>query len=104
MVICAAVASFADCRNRFDLARRVNVEARLELARRAVADGERVVAFPSVSPLSVHPLKPLDLARPRRGSRLASRDRGDRGNVAPEKPRNEVRALAYERHARSRIH
>jgi dTDP-4-dehydrorhamnose reductase len=47
MVICAAMASFSDCRNRFDLAHRINVEARLELARRAVADGGRVVALSS---------------------------------------------------------
>ncbi len=47
MVICAAIASFSDCRDRFDLAHRVNVHARLELARRAVADGGRVIALSS---------------------------------------------------------
>lgn len=47
VVICAAMASFSDCRNQFDLARRVNVKARGELARMAVANGGRVVALSS---------------------------------------------------------
>jgi dTDP-4-dehydrorhamnose reductase len=47
IVICAAMASFSDCRNRFDLAHRVNVEARLQLARTATENGGRVVALSS---------------------------------------------------------
>jgi dTDP-4-dehydrorhamnose reductase len=47
MVICAAMTSFSDCRHRFDLAHRVNVEARLQLARTATENGGRVVALSS---------------------------------------------------------
>jgi dTDP-4-dehydrorhamnose reductase len=46
-VICAAMARFAECRNHYDLARRVNVEARLALAERAKLEGGRVVALSS---------------------------------------------------------
>jgi dTDP-4-dehydrorhamnose reductase len=47
MVICAAIARFADCRDRFDLAHRVNVASRLALARTATVNGRRVVALSS---------------------------------------------------------
>jgi dTDP-4-dehydrorhamnose reductase len=46
-VICAAMAKFADCRDRFDLAHRVNVEARLALAKSATANGRRTLALSS---------------------------------------------------------
>jgi dTDP-4-dehydrorhamnose reductase len=46
-VICAAMAKFSDCRDQFDLARRVNVDARLALAQSAVASGSRVITLSS---------------------------------------------------------
>lgn len=47
VVVCAAMAKFADCRDRFDLAHRVNVEARRALAQNAIANGGRVVTLSS---------------------------------------------------------
>jgi dTDP-4-dehydrorhamnose reductase len=46
-IICAAVAKFAECRNHYNLAHKVNVKARLALAERARIDGGRVVAMSS---------------------------------------------------------
>jgi dTDP-4-dehydrorhamnose reductase len=47
MVICAAMARFSDCRDHYDLTRRVNVEARLALADLATSRGERIIAMSS---------------------------------------------------------
>jgi dTDP-4-dehydrorhamnose reductase len=47
MVLCAAVAKFADCRQHPELAQRVNVGARLELARAMQTRGGRTIALSS---------------------------------------------------------
>ena len=46
-IICAAMAKFSDCRNQPDLARQVNVTARLAIARNFIANGGRVIMLSS---------------------------------------------------------
>lgn len=46
-IICAAMAKFSDCRNQPDLARQVNVTARLAIARNFIENGGRVIMLSS---------------------------------------------------------
>jgi dTDP-4-dehydrorhamnose reductase len=47
VVVCAAMARFSECRDNFDLAHRVNVDARLAITQSALKTGARVIALSS---------------------------------------------------------